>query len=67
MLFDPTPGPANIGNRAALVTPGPGFFGNVSFHAEAEAGSLRLKACNGTGGAIDPDGAGTNYNYIVFG
>jgi hypothetical protein len=35
---------------------------------EAEGGSLRLKACNVTGGPIDPDGAaGMKYNYIVFG
>jgi hypothetical protein len=39
---------------------------DVSFQAEAEGGSLRLKACNVTGGPIDPDGAGgSNYNYIA--
>ena len=42
------PRPGNIGNRVAVVTPGPGFSGNVSFHAEAEGPQLRLKACNPT-------------------
>jgi hypothetical protein len=67
VFIDPVPGPGSIDNRVAVVTPGPGFTGNVSFHVEAEGPQLRLKACNPSGGAIDPDGAGTNYNYIVFG
>jgi hypothetical protein len=67
VFIDPVPGPGNIDNRVAVVTPGPGFTGNVSFHVEAEGPQLRLKACNPSGGAIDPDGAGTNYNYILFG
>ncbi len=67
VFIDPTAGPENIGNRVAVVTPGAGFSGNVSFHAEAEGTQLRLKACNPTPNPIDPDGAGTNYNYIVFG
>ena len=67
VFIDPVPGPGSIDNRVSVVTPGPGFSGNVSFHAEAEGPQLRLKACNPSGGAIDPDGAGTNYNYVVFG
>jgi hypothetical protein len=67
VFIDPVPGPGSIDNRASLVTPGPGFGGNVSFHAEAEGPQLRLKACNSSGGPVDPDGGGTNYNYIVFG
>ena len=67
VFIDPVPGPGSLDNRVAVVTPGPGFGGNVSFHAEAEGPQLRLKACNSSGGAIDPDGAGTNYNYVVFG
>jgi hypothetical protein len=67
VIIDPTPGAQSIQNRASIVTPGAGFSGNVSFHAEAEGSTLRLKACNVTGGPIDPDGAGTNYNYVVFG
>jgi hypothetical protein len=63
VLIDPTPGAENIENRPSDVTPGAAFSGNASFHAEAEGGSLRLKACNVTGGPIDPDGAGgSNYN-----
>jgi hypothetical protein len=65
-LIDPAPGAASIDGRAVLVTPGSGFFGNVSFHAEAEGTSIRIKACNSTGLAIDPDGAGATYAYIVF-
>ena len=67
VIIDPTPGPSSIADKASVVTPGEGFGGNVSFHAEAESGSLRLKACNSSGAPVDPDGAGTNYNYIVFG
>ncbi len=66
-IIDPTPGPGSIADKASVVTPGEGFGGNVSFHAEAEGGSLRLKACNSSGAPVDPDGPGTNYNYIVFG
>ena len=50
-----------------LVTPSAGFFGNVSFHGEAEGTRIRIKACNSTGLAIDPDGAGATYAYIAFG
>jgi hypothetical protein len=67
VFIDPVPGPGSIDNRVAVVTPGPGFAGNVSFHVEAEGPQLRLKACNSSGGPVDPDGAGTNYNYIVLG
>jgi hypothetical protein len=67
VFIDPAPGPGSIDDRVAVVTPGAGFTGNVSFHAEAEGSQLRLKACNPSGAAVDPDGAGTNYNYIVFG
>ena len=67
VFIDPVPGPGSIDNRVSVVTPGPGFSGNVSFHAEAEGPQLRLKACNPSGVAVDPDGAGTNYNYVVFG
>jgi hypothetical protein len=49
------------------VTPDAGFFGNVSFHAEAEFGQIRIKSCNSGGLPIDPDGAGATYSYIVFG
>jgi hypothetical protein len=65
-LMDPSPGAANIDGHAVLGTPSPGFFGNVSFHAEAEGTQIRIKACNSTGLAIDPDGAGASYAYIVF-
>lgn len=67
-IIDPTPGAETIEGSASTVTPGAGYGGNVSFHWEAEAGTLRLKACNPTGVPVDPDGpGGTNYNYIVFG
>jgi hypothetical protein len=65
--IDPTPGAENINGRPASVTPGPTFSGNVSFHWEANGSTLRLMACNPTGAAIDPDGAGASYAYIVFG
>ena len=66
--LDPSTSTDSIAGKAALVTPRSGFSGSVSFHAEVETSTLVLKACNPTGGAIDPDGAGgTNYNYIVFG
>jgi hypothetical protein len=67
VFIDPIPGAGSVDGRVAMVTPGPGFGGDVSFHVEAEGPQLRLKACNSSGGAVDPDGAGTNYNYIVFG
>jgi hypothetical protein len=67
VFIDPVPGPGSTDNRVAVVTPGPDFNGNVSFHAEAEGPQLRLKACNPSGAPIDPDGAGTNYNYVVLG
>ena len=63
----PAPGATSIDGRAVLVTPDAGFFGNVSFHAEAEGTQIRIKSCNPTGAAIDPDGAGATYAYIVFG
>ena len=66
-LIDPAPGATSIDGRAVLVTPDAGFFGNVSFHAEAEGTQIRIKSCNSTGAPIDPDGAGANYAYIVFG
>ena len=65
--IDPAPGATSIDGHAVLVTPDAGFFGNVSFHAEAEGTQIRIKSCNSTGAAIDPDGAGANYAYIVFG
>jgi hypothetical protein len=65
--LDPTPASENIQTKAALVTPGSGFSGDFSFHSEAEISTLVLKACNHTGADADPDGAGTSYNYIVFG
>jgi hypothetical protein len=67
VLIDLAPGAGNVNNNPAVVTPSDGFNGNISFHAEAEGDQLRLRACNPTGAAINPDGAGTNYNYIVFG
>ena len=63
--IDP-PGPQSFHNSAVVVTPSVGFGGNVSLHVEG-GGSLRLKACNPSGAPIDPDGTGTNYNYIAFG
>jgi hypothetical protein len=61
------PGTLDLDGHAVLVTPDSGFFGEVSFAAEAENAQIRIKACNPTGLAIDPDGAGANYAYIVFG
>ena len=63
--IDP-PGPDSFHHSAAVVTPSAGFDGDVSFHVEA-GGSLRMKACNLSDAPVDPDGTGTNYNYIVFG
>jgi hypothetical protein len=65
-LINP-PGSVDLDGHAVLVTPDSGFSGEVSFHAEAENTQIRIKACNSTGVAIDPDGAGANYAYIVFG
>lgn len=38
VMLDPTPGAESIQNSSSVVTPGGDFGGDVSFHAEAEAG-----------------------------
>jgi hypothetical protein len=65
-LLNP-PGSLDLDGHAVLVTPDSGFFGDISFHAEAENTQIRIKACNPAGLAVDPDGAGASYAYIVFG
>lgn len=67
-LIDVIPGAGSADGKTVIVSPGAGFGGPVSFHAEVEGTQVRLKACNPGAVGVDPDGAaGATYTYIVFG